>query len=39
MIFCLNSLVYKVELLDGEVKEYSANVIVDNMLGQVNYEG
>ena len=35
----LNTLVYDVEFLDGEVKEYSANVIGKNLLDQVDLEG
>ena len=34
----LNSLVYEVEFPDGYVKEYSANIIAENMLTQVDYE-
>eukprot|EP00957_Ditylum_brightwellii_P030816 2334709-Ditylum_brightwellii.AAC.1 len=30
--------VYKVEFPDGEVKEYAANVIAENILRQVDYE-
>jgi len=30
---------YDVESPDGEVKEYAANVIAENMLGQVDSEG
>ena len=35
----LNTLVYDVEFPDGEVKEYSANVIAENPLSQVDDEG
>ena len=35
----LNSIVYDVEFPDGEFKEYSANVIAENMLSQVDDEG
>eukprot|EP00957_Ditylum_brightwellii_P041770 3163115-Ditylum_brightwellii.AAC.1 len=35
----LNSTIYKVGFPDGEVKEYVANVIAENMLMQVDYEG
>lgn len=35
----LNSVVYEVEFPDGQVKEYSANVIAENMLTQVDSEG
>ena len=31
----LNSIIYDVEFNDGTVKEYSANVIAENMLTQV----
>eukprot|EP00957_Ditylum_brightwellii_P062977 4779512-Ditylum_brightwellii.AAC.1 len=34
----LNSTIYEVEFLDGEVKEHAANVIAENMLIQVDYE-
>ena len=34
-----NSIIYDVEFPDGEVKEYSANVIDENMLSQVDNEG
>ena len=35
----LNNLVYDVEFPDGEVKEYSENVIAENLLSQVDEEG
>ena len=35
----LNTLMYDVEFPDGEVKEYSANVIAMNMYSQVDAEG
>ena len=35
----LNTLVYDVEFPDGEVKEYSANIIAENLLSQVDDEG
>ena len=35
----LNSIVYEVEFPDGHVNEYSANVIAENMLSQVDSEG
>ena len=35
----LNSLVYEVEFPDGQVKEYAANVLAENMLSQVDSEG
>ena len=34
-----NSIVYEVEFPDGQVKEYAANVIAQNMLTQVDHEG
>ena len=35
----LNSIVYEVEFPNGEIKEYSANVIAENMLTQVDSDG
>jgi hypothetical protein len=35
----LNSIVYEVEFPDGQVKEYAANVIAENMLSQVDADG
>jgi hypothetical protein len=35
----LNSIVYEVEFPDGQVKEYSANTIAENMLTQVDSDG
>lgn len=35
----LNSIIYNVEFPDGTVKEYSANVIAQNMLSQVDSDG
>ena len=35
----LNSIVYDVEFPDGNVKEYSANIIAENMLTQVDSDG
>ena len=35
----LNSLVYDVEYPDGAVKQYAANVIAENVLGQVDKSG
>ena len=35
----LNSIVYDVEFTDGTIKEYSANVIAENMLSQVDEDG
>ncbi len=35
----LNSLVYDVEFPDGQVKEYAANVIAENMYAQVDADG
>ena len=32
----LNSVMYKVEFIDGQVKEYAANIIAENMLSQVD---
>ena len=34
----LNSVLYDVEFPDGQVKEYSANLISENLLGRVGYE-
>jgi hypothetical protein len=36
---CLNSVMYEVEMPDGQVKEYCANVIAQNMLAQVDPDG
>ena len=35
----LNSIIYKVELADGRIKEYAANIIAENMLTQVDSDG
>ena len=35
----LNSVIYEVEFPDGQLKEYAANVIAENMLAQVDHEG
>ena len=35
----LNSVVYEVEFPDGQVKEYSANIIAENILTQVDSDG
>ena len=35
----MNSIIYDVEFPDGTVKEYSANVIAENMLSQVDEDG
>ena len=35
----LNSLIYELEFPDGQVKEYAANVIAENMLSQVDEDG
>jgi hypothetical protein len=35
----LNSIVYDVDFPDGQVKEYAANIIAENMLSQVDSEG
>ena len=34
-----NTIVYEVEFSDGQVREYSANLIAQNMLTQVDSEG
>jgi hypothetical protein len=33
---CLNMMIYEVEFPDGQLKEYAANVIAENMLSQVD---
>ena len=35
----LNSIIYDVEFPDGQIKEYSANMIAKNMLTQIDSEG
>ena len=35
----MNSITYDVEFPDGDVREYAANIIADNMLSQVDNEG
>ena len=35
----LNSVIYEVEFPDGQVKEYGANIIAENMLTQVDSDG
>ena len=35
----LNSIIYDVEFPDGQVKEYAANTIAENMLTQVDSDG
>ena len=35
----LNSIIYEVELADGRIKEYGANIIAENMLTQVDSNG
>eukprot|EP00957_Ditylum_brightwellii_P091460 6964442-Ditylum_brightwellii.AAC.1 len=35
----LNSTIYEVEFPNGEIKEYAANVIAENILTQVDYGG
>lgn len=35
----LNSIVYDVEMPDGTVKEYAANILAENLLAQVDEEG
>ena len=34
----LNSVLYDVEFPDGQVKEYSANLIAENLLNRADYE-
>jgi hypothetical protein len=36
---CLNTMIYEVELPDGQSKAYAANVIAENMLTQVDSDG
>ena len=36
---CLNTITYIEEFPDGQVKEYGANIIVENMLTQVDSDG
>ena len=35
----LNSMIYEVEFPDGQIREYAANVIAENMLTQVDSDG
>ena len=35
----LNSIIYDVEFPDGQVKEYAANIVAENMLTQVDSDG
>ena len=35
----LNTMIYEVKFPDGQVKEYSANIIAENMLTQVDADG
>ena len=35
----MNSMIYEVEFPDGQVKEYSANIIAKNILWQVDSNG
>ena len=35
----MKSIVYEVEFLDKQVREYSANIIAQNMITQVEHEG
>ena len=35
----LNSMIYDVDFPDGQIKEYSANMIAKNMLTQIDSEG
>jgi hypothetical protein len=34
----MSSIVYEIEFPDGELKEYAANILAENMLSQVDYE-
>lgn len=36
---CLNTMIYGAEFPDGQLKEYAANVIAENMLSQVDSDG
>ena len=36
---CLNTMIYEVEFQDGQLKEYAANIIAENMLTQVDDDG
>ena len=38
-ILAKSSIIYDVEFPDGQVKEYAANIIAENMLTQVDPEG
>jgi hypothetical protein len=35
----MNSIVYEVKFPDGELKEYAANILAENMVCQVDHEG
>ena len=35
----LNSIIYDVEFPDGQIKEYAANILAENMLSQVDSDG
>jgi hypothetical protein len=35
----MNSIVHEIEFPDGELKEYAANILEENMLSQVDHEG
>ena len=35
----MNSMVYEIEFADGQIKEYAANIIAENMLTQVDADG
>ena len=35
----MNTITYDVEFPDGEIREYAANIIAENMLSQVDNEG
>ena len=36
---CLNTMIYEVEFPNGQLKEYAANIIAENMLTQVDSDG
>jgi hypothetical protein len=35
----MNSIVYEVEITDGEFREYAANILAENMFSQLDHEG
>eukprot|EP00957_Ditylum_brightwellii_P081433 6194205-Ditylum_brightwellii.AAC.1 len=35
----MNMMIYNVEFSDGQVREYAANIITENMLTQVDTDG